>query len=149
MKPAKGLRRYFEWLSRGRRTGRAAYVLNDRDLPEPLPGAEWQLDQQFNAAEELLSNPNLKAAIAAALKNGVEIVNTAEKAEVKVSLTPSPDLPSDTLLQDVHLPSRIQKALAAAGLRTVGEVRQTSASALLTFQDIGQRSVAYIREHLG
>jgi hypothetical protein len=26
----------------------------------------------------------------------------------KVSLNPSPDLPSDTLLQDVHLPTRIQ-----------------------------------------
>ena len=33
---------------RGRRTNREAYVLKEWDLPNPVPGAEWQLDKTFN-----------------------------------------------------------------------------------------------------
>ena len=39
-----GLRKYVEWITRGRRTDRVAYVLREWDLPLPLPGAEWQLE---------------------------------------------------------------------------------------------------------
>jgi len=39
--------------------------------------------------------------------------------------------------------------LAAAGLKTVGEVRETSDETLLSFQDLGQGSVAHLRETLG
>jgi hypothetical protein len=38
-----GLRKYVEWMTRGRRTNRIAYVRSEFDLPAPLPGAEWQL----------------------------------------------------------------------------------------------------------
>lgn len=69
-----GLKRYVEWLSRGRRTGRTAYVLKEWDLPEPEPGAEWALDSKFNAAEELLRDPNLKAVFMAAIKKGMTVV---------------------------------------------------------------------------
>jgi hypothetical protein len=44
------------------------------DLPEPLPGAEWQLDNAFNLADELLRNPELKTVFKAALEKGAEIV---------------------------------------------------------------------------
>jgi hypothetical protein len=40
------LRKYVEWMSRGRRI---AYVMKDWDLPLPLPGAEWQLDAQVHS----------------------------------------------------------------------------------------------------
>ena len=66
---SSGLKRYLEWMTRGRRTGRTAYVLREWDLPAPLPGAEWAADSKFNAAEELLNDPQLKATIAAALKS--------------------------------------------------------------------------------
>ena len=49
-----GLKKYAEWMSRGRKTDRVAYVLRERDLPEPTAGAEWAVDNTFNAAEELL-----------------------------------------------------------------------------------------------
>jgi DNA-directed RNA polymerase alpha subunit len=39
--------------------------------------------------------------------------------------------------------------LVAAGLETVGEVRQTADETLLRFQDLGKSSVAHIRETLG
>jgi hypothetical protein len=72
-KPTK-LNRYIEWMSRGRRTGRIAYVLREWDLPEPLPGSEWARDFKFNAAEELLRDPSLKDVIKAAIDKGVEVV---------------------------------------------------------------------------
>jgi hypothetical protein len=39
--------------------------------------------------------------------------------------------------------------LAAAGLETVGEVRETADEILLSFQDLGKASVAHLRETLG
>jgi len=72
-----GLARYVEWMSRGRRTGRVVYATKEWNVPPPLPGAEWQLDTKFNAAEELLSDPALKTVIEAALEKGAEIVGPA------------------------------------------------------------------------
>jgi hypothetical protein len=74
-----GLRKYSEWLSRGRRTDRIAYVLQEWDLPKPLPGAEWRHDRTFNAAEEVLTDPNLKDVFKAAIENGVAVVSRSEK----------------------------------------------------------------------
>jgi hypothetical protein len=39
--------------------------------------------------------------------------------------------------------------LAAAGLKTVGEVRETADETLLSFQDLGPDSVASLRRTLG
>jgi hypothetical protein len=72
-KPTK-LNRYIEWLSRGSRTGRVAYALRASNLPKTSPGAEWQLDSKFNAAEELLRDPSLKDVIKAAIDKGVKVV---------------------------------------------------------------------------
>ena len=140
------LERYVEWMTRGRRTGRTAYVLREWDLPEPIPGSEWALDTKFNAAEELLHNPELKVTIVAVLKKGVEIVGAVE---LKVKQKPSPMLADDTRLDDVDLPTRIHKALTLNGIKTVGELRKTREATLLTFQDFGHRSIAYVREYLG
>ncbi len=64
-------------------------------------------------------------------------------------LDPTPELPDDTLISDVDFPPRIRNLLAAAGLQTVGEVRETSDGALLSFPDLGKGSVAHLRETLG
>jgi len=64
-------------------------------------------------------------------------------------LDPTPELPDDTPLDNVELPARIRTMLAAAGLRTVGEVREISDETLLSFQDLGKTSVAHLRETLG
>jgi hypothetical protein len=69
-----GLKRYVEWMTRGRRTERVVYAINEWNVPKPLPGAEWQLDTKFNAAEELLSDPELKTVLKAALERGSEMV---------------------------------------------------------------------------
>jgi hypothetical protein len=41
-------------------------------------------------------------------------------------LDPTPRRPDDTLISDVEFPARIRKVLTAAGLKTVGDVRETS-----------------------
>ena len=64
-------------------------------------------------------------------------------------LDPTPELPDDTPISNVEFPARIRNVLAAAGLKTVGEVRETSDEVLLNFQDLGTASVAYLRETLG
>jgi DNA-directed RNA polymerase alpha subunit len=64
-------------------------------------------------------------------------------------LEPSPQLPDGTLIADIALPTRIRNALSFAGLKTVGEVRQTSNETFLTFQDFGPRSIATLRRLLG
>jgi DNA-directed RNA polymerase alpha subunit len=64
-------------------------------------------------------------------------------------LDPTPGLPDDTPISDVELPARIRNVLVAAGLETVGEVRETADQTLLSFQDLGKSSVAHIRETLG
>ena len=121
-------------------------MLREWDLPAPLPGTEWALDSKFNAAEELIKDPKLKATIAAVLKNGVEIAGTIE---LKVKQKPSPSLSADTRIIDVDLPTRIQNVLASNGITTVGQIRETPDATLLSFQDLGPRSFAYIREYLG
>jgi DNA-directed RNA polymerase alpha subunit len=64
-------------------------------------------------------------------------------------IDPTPELPDDTPISDVEFPARIRTVLEAAGLKTVGEVRETSDEILLSFQDLGQVSVAHLRETLG
>jgi hypothetical protein len=74
-----------------------------------------------------------------------------DKVNVQVAnlLDPRPELPDDTPLDHVQFPTRVQAALAASGLRTVGEVRESSTKMLLDLQDIGSGSVLYLREALG
>jgi hypothetical protein len=68
------VKKYIEWMSRGQRSNRIAYVMNGRNLPTPLLGAEWQIDQGFSVADELLNDPELKAVFKAALENGAEVI---------------------------------------------------------------------------
>jgi hypothetical protein len=64
-------------------------------------------------------------------------------------LDPTPELPDDTLLDRVQFPTRVRAALAASGLSTVGEIRESSNEMLLDLQDLGSGSVSYLREALG
>jgi hypothetical protein len=68
------LKRYIEWMSRGRKTNRIAYGMKKLNLPTPLPGAEWHIDQKFSAADEILRDPDLKIVFKAALDKGVEVI---------------------------------------------------------------------------
>ena len=64
-------------------------------------------------------------------------------------LDPTPDLPDETPLGRVRFPTRIKNVFSVEGLETVGQVRETSDATLLSFPDLGPRSVAHLRETLG
>src|SRR6266481_3850806 len=64
-------------------------------------------------------------------------------------LYPAPELPDDTLIEQVRFSRRIRNALNAAGLKTIGEVRETCDDNLLSLQDLGPSSISYLREILG
>jgi DNA-directed RNA polymerase alpha subunit len=64
-------------------------------------------------------------------------------------LEATPELPDNTPIREVQFPGRIKDALFAAGLKTVGEVREISDEALLNLPDFGKVSVAHLRETLG
>ena len=64
-------------------------------------------------------------------------------------LYPTPELPDDTLIEQVRFSTRIRNALNAAGMRTIGEVRETSDDNLLSLQDLGPSSISHLRETLG
>jgi len=73
----------------------------------------------------------------------------AREAAAGPMFYPAPELPDDTPIENVRFSTRIRNALDAAGLKTVGEVRETPDATLLTFQDLGPGSVAHLRETLG
>ena len=64
-------------------------------------------------------------------------------------LTPRPELPDDTLLEQLDLPTRIIRVLQSQGLKTVREVRETSDKIMFSFPDLGAGSVKFLREVLG
>ena len=62
-------------------------------------------------------------------------------------LDPSPELPDHTLVANVKLPARIWN-VAAEGIVTLRDVRETSDEMFLSFQDLGAGSVTYLRKLL-
>jgi DNA-directed RNA polymerase alpha subunit len=62
---------------------------------------------------------------------------------------PALGLPDETPIVNVRFSTRITNALNAAGLKTIGEVRQASDATLLSLQNLGPGSVARLRETLG
>jgi DNA-directed RNA polymerase alpha subunit len=73
----------------------------------------------------------------------------AREAETGPMLYPAPELPDSTPVDNVRFSARIRKALTAAGLKTIGEIREASDATLLSLQDLGPGSVAHLRETLG
>jgi DNA-directed RNA polymerase alpha subunit len=73
----------------------------------------------------------------------------AREATAGPMLYPAPDLPDDTPIGNVRFSTRIRNAIAAAGWKTVGEIRDASDATLLGLQDLGPGSVAHLREKLG
>jgi DNA-directed RNA polymerase alpha subunit len=64
-------------------------------------------------------------------------------------VAPTPELPDDMPIERIIFSTRIQNALRAAGLNTVGEVREVSDEALISLPDFGKGSLSELREKLG
>ena len=61
----------------------------------------------------------------------------------------APEVPDDTLLENIHLSTRIRNALSVGGFKTAGEIREASDQTLLSLQDLGKGSLRHLRESLG
>jgi DNA-directed RNA polymerase alpha subunit len=64
-------------------------------------------------------------------------------------VAPTPELPDDTPIERVVFSTRIQNALRAADLKTVGDVRAVSDGTLISLPDLGRGSLSDLREKLG
>jgi hypothetical protein len=133
--------------------------------------AKWTLaeDEQLRAAvasgETVVAISKLlcrteKAVYHRAAKLGIGFAQPREKKfgpsrdrALKLGLQPTkdphPHLPDDTSINQVKLLPSLKRALIAAGLKTVGDVRKTSDPMLLTIQNLGRGSVARLRNELG
>jgi len=59
-----------------------------------------------------------------------------------------PDLPNDTLVEMVRLPTRIKNAVKFAGLKTIGDIRETTDEAFASIPNLGPGSVKWLRAQL-
>jgi hypothetical protein len=93
---------------------------------------------------------SIESALAGLLANGGYIrMGPVADAKGSIMLNPMPELPDEILISQVQFSTRILNVLTAAGLRTVGEVRESSDKMLLGLPDLGDTSVAHLRETLG
>jgi hypothetical protein len=60
-----------------------------------------------------------------------------------------PDLPDDTLVEMVRIPTRIRNAIKFAGLKTIGEIRETTDATFASIPKLGPSSVKWLRERVG
>jgi DNA-directed RNA polymerase alpha subunit len=73
-----------------------------------------------------------------------------DRAESRMKkFNPDPNLPDDLSIHQVRLRPAIKRALAAAGLKTLGDVRKTSDAMLFSIQSLGWKSVMRLRIELG
>ena len=73
----------------------------------------------------------------------------AREAAAGPMVAATPQLPDDMPIERVVFSARIQNALRAANLKTVGEVRETSDETLISLPDFGRGSLSDLREKLG
>ncbi len=73
----------------------------------------------------------------------------AREATAGPMVAPTPELPDDTPIERIIFSTRIQNALRAADLKTVGEVREVSDETLISLPDFGKGSLSDLREKLG
>jgi len=60
-----------------------------------------------------------------------------------------PNLPDDTLIEMVRIPTRVRNAMKFAGLKTVGEIRETTDQMFSSIPNLGPGSVKWLRERVG
>jgi DNA-directed RNA polymerase alpha subunit len=64
-------------------------------------------------------------------------------------IDPAPELPDDTPLESVRFAARIRNVLSAAGMKTVGDVREAPDGSLLSLPELGKGSLSCLRAQLG
>jgi hypothetical protein len=122
----------------------------------PRPNGRPRTPEEDAQLLALLESKMDRPSIARKLKRTVVAINIrlrVLRAKAKWTerrlINPTPELPDDTPIENVQLPARIRNAMAAAGLKTVGEIREASDEMLLSLPVLGRGSVGHLRQTLG
>ena len=100
-------------------------------------------------AQEAISDHEKAQKAFHANRESLREARLAREAVAGPMLDPAPELPDVTLVENVRFSTRIRNAFNAAGIKTIGEVRETSDDTLLSLRDLGPGSVAHLRKTLG
>ena len=100
-------------------------------------------------AQEAMSDHNDAEKAFHENRERLRMARLAREAVAGPVLYPALGLPDETPIANVGFSTRVTKALTAAGVKTVGEVREASDATLLSFPNLGAGSIARLRETLG
>ena len=121
---------------------------NDKSTDSGLSAAEQKAVRVQEAKEAITDHEQAQKAFQENRKRLRE-ARLAREAAAGPMLYPAPELPDDTLIENVRFSTRIRNAVKAVGWKTVGEIREASDATLLSLQDLGPGSVTSLRETLG
>ena len=121
---------------------------NEKSTDPGLSLAEQKILREREAQEAIADHESAQKAFHEN-RERLREARLAREAVAGPMLYPAPELSDQTLIQNVRFSTRIRNALNAAGMKTIGEIRETSDDNLLSFQDLGPGSTAYLRETLG
>jgi len=102
--------------------------------------------------------PDCERSFGSSVQSGaVEMTGSSRRAEGEENKNakndPSfdlvPELPDDTLLEWIRIPTGIRNALEYAGLKTIGEVRQMTDQAFNSVPNFGSGSLKWLRARSG
>ena len=77
------------------------------------------------------------------------LVATRAEGKEMTRYDPDPNLPDSVAIDLIRLRPSIKRALLAAGLKTVGDIRRASDQLLLSIQNLGKGSLTRLRNALG
>ena len=77
------------------------------------------------------------------------VVATKKPREDCVIFDLSPELSNDTPVEMVRFPMRIRKAVAYAGWKTIGDVRNATEEKLTGIPNLGSDSIQWLHKSLG
>src|SRR3979411_3400822 len=121
-------------------------MIDDKKSTEPgLSAAERKTLRNHEAREAIADHEEAQRALHGNLERLRE-ERLAREAAAGPMLYPAPELPDDTPIENVRFSTRIRKALHAAGMKTIGDVREVSDAALLSLPDFGSGSLSHLRE---
>jgi hypothetical protein len=124
-------------------------MTDDEKSADPGLSAAERTTLRSREAQEALSDHEKAQKAFHANRERLREARLAREAVAGPMLYPAPELPDVTLIEHVRFSTRIRNALNAAGMKTIGEVRETSDDTLLSLRDLGPGSVAHLRKALG
>src|SRR3979490_3506183 len=121
---------------------------HEKSTDPGLSAAERKSRRSREAEEAIAEHESAQKAFHENRK-GLREERLTREAAAGPMLYPAPELPDATPVENVRFATRIRKALHAAGMKTIGDVREVSDAALLSLPDFGSGSLSYLREALG